>query len=341
MEQDVIAPGTFEDLDLEPACPRLPLSPLQSPAIHTRSSLPWPHLQQSNLTQRCFTIQIKRKLCLSYQTKLFSFMAQTQGVMISLVSSSYPPSPELNTSDDTNSDDTNSKSSEACLLEMLGLDSIPYETTMTTTSELPQQTPPPQPITFPPRCHRLPNLLPSQCFALHLPSHIPPSITSSIRSLAHPSYRYVTEASHRTVSSSSPHTVNITTPNPHKVTRIPSRDNLLPILTSLILSDSTINAIETSSFYARIKPTLHSQLMRLNPRLRCVRYDSSNYDHFPPHFDAVTDSPGGPGWVWRSYITVLLYLNDVEGGGRTIFRPQVRGPYPRAGVALLVCSLFF
>lgn len=144
----------------------------------------------------------------------------------------------------------------------------------------------------------------------HLRSILPPSLTTKIRSLANSSYRYVTSTSD---------VIAISKPNPHKVTRIPGAE-VLDDLSRFILCPSVLDAVYASPFYSRLDPAPTS--VRLNPRLRCLRYDSSDSDSFPPHFDAVTTGEAGPGRIWKSAITVLVYLNDVKGGGRTIFRSQ-------------------
>ena len=100
-----------------------------------------------------------------------------------------------------------------------------------------------------------------------------------------------------------------------------------------------------SNFWERLRSTgaLHgmydswdgggrvSDMVKVNPRLRVLRYDADNGDDFRPHFDAVTeDREGrlgkvGPGWVWRSYLTVLLYLNSGFTGGETVFKQTSGG----------------
>lgn len=80
------------------------------------------------------------------------------------------------------------------------------------------------------------------------------------------------------------------------------------------------------------------------------RYDSATADDFRPHYDATTEDLSEPGSVWRSYLTVLLYLNDCatpatveadsgnvdssEGsfeGGRTLFL-AAKGRHPQVSV---------
>ena len=53
----------------------------------------------------------------------------------------------------------------------------------------------------------------------------------------------------------------------------------------------------------------------LNERLRFLRYDPGQ--HFVPHFDGCYPRPDGSGE--RSFLTLLLYLNDDYDGGYTTF----------------------
>jgi hypothetical protein len=71
---------------------------------------------------------------------------------------------------------------------------------------------------------------------------------------------------------------------------------------------------------SRYNYTLTPASMKLNPRLRILRYDSDDGgddggDDFSPHFDATTEDLTEQGSVWRSYITVLVYLNDCATTG--------------------------
>lgn len=78
---------------------------------------------------------------------------------------------------------------------------------------------------------------------------------------------------------------------------------------------------------ARLESEWH--LCGANERLRCYRYEPGQY--FAPHFDgAFTRSRDE-----RSLLTVLVYLNDCEGGGATNLVDLEVSVVPRAGRAFL------
>ena len=78
---------------------------------------------------------------------------------------------------------------------------------------------------------------------------------------------------------------------------------------------------------ARLEGEWH--LCGANERLRCYRYEPGQY--FAPHFDgAFTRSRDE-----RSLLTMLVYLNDCEGGGATNLVDLEVSVVPRAGRAFL------
>ncbi len=66
-----------------------------------------------------------------------------------------------------------------------------------------------------------------------------------------------------------------------------------------------------------------------NERLRCYRYQPGEY--FRPHFDGVFVRARDE----RSHLTFMVYLNDTEAGGDTVFPARALRITPRAGMALL------
>jgi hypothetical protein len=78
--------------------------------------------------------------------------------------------------------------------------------------------------------------------------------------------------------------------------------------------------------------------MGLNPRLRVLRYDAHDNDIFEPHFDATTTNVvmGGDTTNMTSLLTVLIYLNDGNGGdfsgGETHFMDHIINPKMNSSV---------
>ncbi|GMH51827.1 hypothetical protein TL16_g01095 [Triparma laevis f. inornata] len=197
-------------------------------------------------------------------------------------------------------------------------------------------------VTLPPRCHRLPSVPNGDCFVLNKKSLVPQSLCEMIITLACDSFRYITEATH-VGADGEKFTVPIASPNPHKLSMMPfNNPNYSYIyrrLKDLLFSDYILDSIVRSNFYERLlkkKSVLpqyaklnHDRIgdlrsvMKLNPRLRVLRYDGSDDDSFPKHFDAVTESNegGGENYHWSSTLTILLYLNKLttDETGRTIF----------------------
>ena len=124
-------------------------------------------------------------------------------------------------------------------------------------------------------------------------------------------FQYITEATH-TAPDGSKHSVQIQKPNPHKLSVFyhpPTVERMWQSLRACIMP-------QIQSFIDR---TNCGKPLGLNPKLRVLRYDSSDNDRFEPHFDATTMV----GSNQKSLLTVLLYLNDGDGqefeGGETLF----------------------
>jgi hypothetical protein len=133
--------------------------------------------------------------------------------------------------------------------------------------------------------------------------------TASARNVG--GFQYITEATH-TAPDGSKLSVQLQNPNPHKL--------------SVFYHQPTVERM-WQSLRACIMPRIQSFIQRtscgkplgLNPKLRVLRYDSSDNDRFESHFDATTMV----GSNQKSLMTVLLYLNDGDGqefeGGETLF----------------------
>lgn len=124
-------------------------------------------------------------------------------------------------------------------------------------------------------------------------------------------FQYIREASHIAPDGSS-YSVKLQNPNPHKLSVFdhpPSISRMWGKLEPLIfpLIQDFIDRENCGS------------PLGLNPRLRVLRYDSTDNDRFEPHFDATTMAGNDK----KSLLTVLLYLNDGGGkdfgGGETLF----------------------
>lgn len=66
-----------------------------------------------------------------------------------------------------------------------------------------------------------------------------------------------------------------------------------------------------------------------NERLRCYRYTPGQY--FAPHFDGFFRRDDGD----ESQLTLMVYLNEVERGGHTVFNDLELDVKPTRGMALL------
>jgi prolyl 4-hydroxylase len=124
-------------------------------------------------------------------------------------------------------------------------------------------------------------------------------------------FQYVTEAAHVAPDGAS-YTVKLQNPNPHKLSVFDHPPTISRLWKKL---DGMIRPI--------IQPYIERENcgppLGLNPRLRVLRYDSTDDDRFESHFDATTQV----GFKTRSHLTVLLYLNDGGGkdfdGGETLY----------------------
>ncbi|KAL7531601.1 hypothetical protein ACHAWF_003841 [Thalassiosira exigua] len=132
--------------------------------------------------------------------------------------------------------------------------------------------------------------------------------------LSRSGFQYVTEATH-TDDDGVTHKVKLQEPNKHKLSVFehpPTLDKLWHIMKPMILP-------HIQSF---IENTQCGQALGLNPRMRVLRYDSSDNDVFEPHFDATTRVGS-----MTSLLTVLIYLNDGGGehfdGGETCFMDSI------------------
>jgi 2OG-Fe(II) oxygenase superfamily len=144
-------------------------------------------------------------------------------------------------------------------------------------------------------------------------------------------FHYITEATH-TAPDGARYTVKLQNSNPHKL--------------AVFDHPSTVQHL-----WRRLEPILRTHCsdfvhreqcgppIGLNPRLRVLRYDSTDQDHFAPHFDATTRFPDAV-----SRLTVLLYLNTADavdfGGGETLFlnaaAPQSEATVvPQAGTIVI------
>ena len=124
-------------------------------------------------------------------------------------------------------------------------------------------------------------------------------------------FQYITEAAHISPDGSS-YSVKLQNPNPHKLSVFdhpPSISKMWKKLEPLIFP----------LIQDYIKRENCGPPLGLNPRLRVLRYDSSDNDRFEPHFDATTMVGANK----KSLLTVLLYLNDGGGkdfeGGETLY----------------------
>ena len=165
------------------------------------------------------------------------------------------------------------------------------------------------PLHPPPNNHRHNSSSP---LALLLPSLLPPSYSSSLITLGlKSSPRYILSATH-VADDGSKTTVPIARPNNHKVAVLTSPSHALDLWTAI--SPTVRSRLLGSELLSRLARKYGFRLtpgsLRLNPRLRLLRYDSDTLDDFKPHFDATTEDLKEEGSVWRSYITVLVYLND-------------------------------
>ena len=217
-------------------------------------------------------------------------------------------------------------SDDEALAEMLGLPSLAV-------SAPPSPPPPCVPINAPPNNHRHSSPAP---FAYLLPSLLPPSFSSSLIDLGLTSVpTYITTATH-TADDGSTSSVAIKSPNQHKVAVLSSPRHhhalwaqLEPIVRTHLSSSTLLSRLSDHYSFA-----LTPSSLALNPRLRLLRYDASTRDDFKPHFDATTEDLKEKGSVWRSYLTVLVYLNTGSSessvcgeivdepsfaGGRTLF----------------------
>ena len=84
---------------------------------------------------------------------------------------------------------------------------------------------------------------------------------------------------------------------------------------------------EALELFIRRESLSASPIAGLNPRLRVLKYDASDKDEFQGHFDATTEIHSSL-LGQTSYMTVLVYLNDGDGGdfegGETEFLSQER-----------------
>jgi hypothetical protein len=127
-------------------------------------------------------------------------------------------------------------------------------------------------------------------------------------------FQYITQAAH-TAPDGTTYSVQLQNPNPHKL----SVFHHAPTVTNMWnqrLKERIENSMLLQPFLER---TQCGPPLGLNPRLRVLRYDSSDNDRFEPHFDATT----AVGPQQQSLLTVLLYLNDGGGdefdGGETLY----------------------
>eukprot|EP00978_Attheya_sp_CCMP212_P011158 scaffold27342_cov45-Attheya_sp.AAC.2 len=128
-------------------------------------------------------------------------------------------------------------------------------------------------------------------------------------------FQYITQASH-TAPDGATYSVQLQNPNPHKL----SVFHHAPTVTNM-WNHRLKERIEKSPMLLQpfLERTQCGPPLGLNPRLRVLRYDSSDNDRFEPHFDATT----AVGPQRQSLLTVLLYLNDGGGdefdGGETLY----------------------
>jgi hypothetical protein len=222
----------------------------------------------------------------------------------------------------TEEDDSSSVDTQDAFLDMLGLtvgNDIPcldlqeeeLETDVAQDSSFSPQF---STISLPRKCsrHFYP---PDDCLAFRIENLYSKSAcqqliqTASTRNAS--GFQYITEATHTTPDGSK-YSVQLQNPNPHKL--------------SLFYHPPTVERM-WQSLRACIMPRIQSFIERtncgeplgLNPKLRVLRYDSSDNDRFEAHFDATTMV--GPNQ--KSLLTVLLYLNDGGGqefeGGETLY----------------------
>lgn len=246
----------------------------------------------------------------------------------SAVLTDYPP-PVDERNDcggNTEDDDDSSVDTQDAFLDMLGLpvgDDLPsldlQEEELETDVDVAQDndssfSPQFSTISLPRKCSRL-FYPPDDCLAFRIDNLYSKSAcqqliqTASARNAS--GFQYITEATH-TAPDGSKHSVQLQNPNPHKL--------------SVFYHPPTVERM-WQSLRACIMPRIQSFMERtncgkplgLNPKLRVLRYDSSDNDRFEAHFDATTMV----GSNQKSLLTVLLYLNDGDGkefeGGETLY----------------------
>jgi hypothetical protein len=131
-------------------------------------------------------------------------------------------------------------------------------------------------------------------------------------------FQYITEAAH-TAPDGTSYSIQLQNPNPHKLSVFEHPATVANMWTRLLTKARILPLLQPFMDRTKCGPPLG-----LNPRLRVLRYDSSDDDRFEPHFDATTMvGPDTAGQRSRSLLTVLMYLNDGGGvdfeGGETLF----------------------
>jgi 2OG-Fe(II) oxygenase superfamily len=235
-------------------------------------------------------------------------------------------------------EEENSVTSQEALMELLGLQSLTLAldedtdntTTTTTAGQYPYR------ICVPPNNHRHFHA-PDKCWAYQFPQLLSADECQHIIDLASsssssPAFQYVTQALHITPDGQQM-AVQLQNPNRHKLSVFshPPTVEMLwnKLQTVLSLKDKFANDTSENSDSNTLTSLLTPFLDRegvdsptgLNPRLRVLRYDSTDQDEFIPHFDATTRMNDERQGI--SLLTVLLYLNTGGGsefeGGETCF----------------------
>ena len=223
--------------------------------------------------------------------------------------------------DDRSTSSSSSADSDECFLELLGLSKfndvstkeeeeviVDYcNTDIITTNDTVTV------LEVPHRCSRYLHH-PSDCAAFVIDNFLDASECDQLIHLANKlsstGFHYVTEASH-VDNHGITHVVKLQEANKHKLSVFEHK----PTIEMLWGKMEPIIQPHIRNF---IQHTNCGQPVGLNPRLRVLRYDSTDNDVFEPHFDATTKVNNT-----TSLLTVLIYLNDGGGidfsGGETCY----------------------